>query len=468
MAGFLLRCLGGAAEVEHLGTGQGLSTLVVRRGADVLVVHGDRLVEESPPQGAPLDVLLAWTERCYARFCAVLIRDGRATLWSDVGATVPLHYARGADDALLIATSAGAVLPHLGTPPVLGRGAQVLLPGGRFAGVTAVPASCAVTLVVDAYDTAPVSVRRVQPLPDRPTATDPETSVHAVRDALSSSVARLAAGLDDVGVLLSGGVDSSTVAALTAREATGGLLRTYTVGTPFGDEFEPAGQLAARLGSKHEEVLFGPDELAELLPGMIRALETWDLLTLQIAAPACFLLDHTATDRRQVLLSGYGADLLFAGLGGTGSEADIERAVVAQTAATARSNEFSPAFADAQNTVVRYPYWTREVMASALGIRGRLKVREGTAKWVLRSAAAAVLPDEVAWRPKLGIHEGSAMSRMFAAALGSEDQGVQAERLHALATDVFRGTGPAAQSARIQTGTDDREGSDEGLAGVAS
>ena len=468
MAGFLLRCHSGPVEFQALGTGRGLSTLVVREGADALIVHGDRLTEEAPPVHAPLDELLSWTERCYARYCAVLVRDGRATLWSDVGATCPLHYARAADDTLLVATSAGAVLPLLAGAPVLGDAAQSLLPGGRFAGVTSVPANTAVTLAVDTYGTEPVSTRQVSALPEKPTATDPQEAVAAVRAALGASVAQLAAGVDEIGVMLSGGVDSSTVAALAARETSGAELHTYTVGTPFGDEFEQAAWFAERLGSKHHELMFGPDQLTELLPDMIRALETWDLLTLQIAAPACFLLTTMAADRRQVLLSGYGADLLFAGLGGTGGEADIERAVVAQTAATARSNEFGPAFADTRDIVVRYPYWTREVMASALGIRGRLKVREGTAKWVLRSAAAEVLPAEVAWRPKRGIHEGTAMSRMFAAALGSEDLRIQSERLHAIATSVFCQDGPPARGAGTGNGTNEREGSDEGLAGVAS
>ncbi|MER6998113.1 asparagine synthase C-terminal domain-containing protein [Streptomyces sp. NPDC000410] len=472
MAGFLLRCQSGSVECESLGSGRGLGTLVLRHGADALVVHGDRLLDENPPEHAPLDELLAWTARSHTRYCAVLVRGGRATLWSDIGATVPLHYARAADDTLLVSTSAGAMLPLLGSEPVLGSAEQALLPGGRFAGVTAVPANSAVTLVVDAYDTDAASVRRLQRLPDKPDVTDPLEAVDSVRGALRTSVARMAAGLGEVGVMLSGGVDSSTVAALAARETSGADLRTYTVGTPFGDEFEQAAWLAERLGSKHQELLFGPDQLSELLPGMIRSLETWDLLTLQIAAPACFLLNHLAGGGRQVLLSGYGADLLFAGLGGTGGEADIERAVVAQTAATARSNEFSPAFADARDTVVRYPYWSREVMGAALGIRGRLKVRGGTAKWVLRSAAASVLPEEVAWRPKRGIHEGTAMSRMFAAALGSDDQRAQVERLYAIATSVFRDGGPAARATGTETGTvsgtNEREGSDEGLAGVAS
>ncbi|MEU0133165.1 asparagine synthase C-terminal domain-containing protein [Streptomyces sp. NPDC006296] len=444
MAGFLLSSLpGGDTEVELLGEGLGMDVTVRRDGADVLVVQGDRLGDEEPPRQAELAELVAWAERTRSRYCAVLVRAGRATLWSDIGATCPLHWARGAG-ALLVGTSAGAMLPRLGRPAVLGDAERALLPGGRFAGVTAVPANSAVTVVVDAYDDVPVSVHRLTPLADRPSVTDPDEAVRTVRSVLGGSVSRLAAGADEIAVSLSGGVDSSTVAALSVLEAGASAVRTYTVGTPYGDEFAQAAWLADRLGTKHEEVLFGPDQLAAMLPGMIRALETWDVLTLQIAAPACFLQDHIATGSRQVLLSGYGADLLFAGLGGTGGEETVERAVVAQTAATARSNEFHPAFADARHAAVRHPYWSREVMAAALDIRGRLKVRAGEAKWVLRSAAAEVLPAEVAWRPKRGIHEGTAMSRMFAVALGTDDPAAQAGRLYAMATEIFGDGGPEA------------------------
>lgn len=442
MAGFLLSVRpDGSTEVGLLGEGRGMDVMVRRNGTDVVVVQGDRLTEEEPPEQAPLAGLTAWAERSHSRYCAVLVREGRATLWSDVGATCPLHWARAAGE-LLVGTSAGAMLPRLGGPVVLGDAERSLLPGGRFTGVTAVPANSAVTLVVNAYGDDPVAVHRLAPLPERPSVTDPDQAVRTVLTVLGESVARLAAGADEIGVSLSGGVDSSTVAALAVREVGASAVRTYTVGTPFGDEFAQAAWLADRLGTKHEEVLFGPEQLAGMLPRMIHALETWDPLTLQIAAPACFLQDHIATGSRQVLLSGYGADLLFAGLGGTGDEEAVERSVVAQTRATARSNEFHPAFADARHTAVRHPYWSREVMDTALGIRGRLKVREGTAKWVLRSAAADVLPEEVAWRPKRGIHEGTAMSRMFAAALGSDDPAVQAGRLYGIATGVFRDGGP--------------------------
>ncbi|MEU1926700.1 asparagine synthase C-terminal domain-containing protein [Streptomyces sp. NPDC019826] len=442
MAGFILSSgPDGSIDVGLLGEGRAMDVLVRRDGTDVLVVQGDRLTGEDPPQHAPLADLAAWTERAHSRYCAVLVREGRATLWSDVGATCPLHWAR-AGRTLLVGTSAGALLPRLGRPVVLGDAERSLLPGGRFAGVTPVPANSAVTLVVDAYGEDPVSVHRVAHLPDLATVTDADQAVRTVRTVLGASVARLAAGADEIAVSLSGGVDSSTVAALAVLEAGSSAVRTYTVGTPYGDEFAQAAWLADRLGTKHEEVQFGPEQLAGMLPGMIRALETWDLLTLQIAAPACFLQGHIATDRSQVLLSGYGADLLFAGLGGTGGEDAVEGAVVAQTRATGRSNEFHPAFADARHTAVRHPYWTREVMAAALDIRGRLKVRDGEAKWVLRSAAADVLPAEVAWRPKRGIHEGTAMSHMFAAALGSDDPSVQAGRLYEIATEVFRSGGP--------------------------
>ncbi|MFF5725070.1 asparagine synthase C-terminal domain-containing protein [[Kitasatospora] papulosa] len=456
MAGFILSSgPDGSIEVGLLGEGRAMDVLVRRDGTDVLVVQGDRLTGEDPPQNASLADLAGWTERAHSRYCAVLVREGRATLWSDVGATCPLHWAR-AGRTLLVGTSAGALLPRLGRPVVLGDAERSLLPGGRFAGITPVPANSAVTLVVDAYGEDPVSVHRVAHLPDLATVTDADQAVRTVRTVLGASVARLAAGADEIAVSLSGGVDSSTVAALAVLEAGSSAVRTYTVGTPYGDEFAQAAWLADRLGTKHEEVHFGPEQLAAMLPGMIRALETWDLLTLQIAAPACFLQGHIAADRSQVLLSGYGADLLFAGLGGTGGEDAVEGAVVAQTRATARSNEFHPAFADARHTSVRHPYWTREVMAAALDIRGRLKVRDGEAKWVLRSAAADVLPAEVAWRPKRGIHEGTAMSHMFAAALGSADPAVQAGRLYEIATEVFRSGGPGTGSG--EAGQDRRLG----------
>jgi carbapenam-3-carboxylate synthase len=440
-----------------------LTTLTGSAGGHLTVLYGDRLdhAPPPPPQASAAD-LVAYTAGAFGRYCGVAVTDGTAVLFSDHGATCPLYHARDEAGNLLVGTSAAAL--RTVSAGALGLGpAGPRAPGDSgFAGVRAVPAGAQVTLPLRALGEAldgalPAPSGYHFRLPLEPAEVDPDRAVAAVRDALAEAMAEQLAGADSTGVLLSGGVDSSTVAAL-ARERVG-TLRTYTVGTPFGDEYEPAARFARWLGSQHHELMFTPDDLTRMLPTMIRLLESWDLTTLQIAAPACFLLEQLR-GQESLLLTGYGSDLLFAGLGGSGSEEEIEQAVRDSVAATATSNEFSPAYAEAQGILVRHPYWTPLVIQTALSIRARLKLRDGAVKWVLRRAAAAVVPDEVANRPKLGIHEGTAMHRMFAAALGDPDPAAQSARIRELALDVFSGSESTAEA--------EGGAAHAGLAGVAS
>jgi carbapenam-3-carboxylate synthase len=469
--GFIVHCGStgpGGLRVERPGA---LTTLVRCERDHVLVVHGDLLDRTFalPPPGIPPEQLVALAGQAFARHCGVLVQGRTATLWTDHGALCPLHHTRDADGSLAVATSAAALLPLLGEPVRLRSG-----PRGNgctgFTRVSAVPPGTMLALPVRSRaprragkpDSGRFRCRSRSHfrLPS-PHPVPAEEAVHEVAAALTAAVAGLLADRVSAGVLLSGGVDSSTVAALAAtRLAT---LRTYTVGTPFGDEFAAARRLAEHIGSEHEELMFTPADLNALLPGAVRLLETWDLGTLQIVAPICFALDRLR-GREEVLLTGYGADLLFAGLGAAGNDAETERVTRAGVLAAGCSNEFNPAVAEDSRIAVRHPYWTASMISTALSIPAALKLRDGTVKWVLRQAATQFVPPDVALRPKLAIQEGTAMHRMFAAVLGSDDPGVQAGRLRELAAAVF---GPAGAASTARTGPQEEE-THARVAGVAS
>jgi carbapenam-3-carboxylate synthase len=434
--GFLLRP--GAGRTGRLSVDEpgALTTLVRGAGDHLLLLHGDLLDRGFPlpgPDTAP-DTLVGAASAAFARHCGVLVRDGEAVLWTDHGALCPLHWAHDAAGHLAVSTSAAALQRLIGAPVRLLSGPRQAGTSG-FAGIAAVPPGSLITVPLKAAagnGSAPAP-RRHFALPD-PTAMTPERAVDDSAAAIAAAVTGLLADVDSAGVLLSGGVDSSTVAALAARKLA--TLRTYTVGTPYGNEFAPARWLAERIGSTHEELTFTPADLTSLLPRMVRLLETWDLTTLQIVAPICFVLDKLR-GRESVLLTGYGADLLYAGLGGAGSDEATEAAIRAGVLATGCSNEFNPAVAEDNRIAVRHPYWAASMITTALAVPAELKLRDNTVKWALRNAAARIVPTEVAFRTKIAIQEGTAMHHMFAAVLGSEDPQVQADRLREWAAAVF-------------------------------
>ncbi len=115
-----------------------------------------------------------------------------------------------------------------------------------------------------------------------------------------------------LGIFLSGGIDSSAIAALAAREVGGPNLRTFTIGfsEPSFDESAPARRMAEFLGTSHNEEILDLDAAVRVLPEIFDKLDepqgdgsllpTW-------------LLCRFARKHVTVALGGDGGDELFAG-----------------------------------------------------------------------------------------------------------------------------------------------------------
>jgi asparagine synthase (glutamine-hydrolysing) len=113
-----------------------------------------------------------------------------------------------------------------------------------------------------------------------------------------------------VGVLLSGGIDSSVLAALAAEEASE-PLRTFSIGFEERsfDELADARLVAERYGTQHRELVLRPDA-ALLLPALA---EAFDEPFADSSALPTYLVSQLAAEDVKVALSGEGGDELFGG-----------------------------------------------------------------------------------------------------------------------------------------------------------
>ncbi len=115
-----------------------------------------------------------------------------------------------------------------------------------------------------------------------------------------------------LGVFLSGGIDSSAVAALAARHLPAGRLRTFSVGftDPSFDELPYAHEAAAFIGSVHQTEVLDLSRARELIPGLLARLD--EPMGDGSLLPTWLLCGFT---RRHVTvaLGGDGGDELFAG-----------------------------------------------------------------------------------------------------------------------------------------------------------
>jgi asparagine synthase (glutamine-hydrolysing) len=110
-----------------------------------------------------------------------------------------------------------------------------------------------------------------------------------LRQAILNSVQRRLEADRPLAFLLSGGIDSSLVAALSAR-LLGKPIRTFCCslqdksdggGKAVGRDVEYAREVARHLGSEHTEVLFTKEEALAAIPDVVRTIESWDTTTVR-------------------------------------------------------------------------------------------------------------------------------------------------------------------------------------------
>jgi len=152
---------------------------------------------------------------------------------------------------------------------------------------------------------------RPAPVPASELRSDDEAElVEELRGRLRDSVRAHLLSDVPVGVLLSGGIDSSALAALAAQE-TGEPVRTFSIGFEERsfDELSDARLVAERYGTRHRELVLRPDA-ALLLPALADA---FDEPFADSSALPTYLVSQLAAADVKVALSGEGGDELFGG-----------------------------------------------------------------------------------------------------------------------------------------------------------
>src|SRR3712207_9069546 len=136
----------------------------------------------------------------------------------------------------------------------------------------------------------------------------------AVEEALRVAVRRRLVADIPVGVLLSGGLDSSLIVGLLAQEGQTGLA-TYSIGFESaggreGDEFAYSDVIAEHFATDHHRIRVGSDELAGALDHAIGAMSE-PMVSHDVVA--FDLLSERVSQAIRVVQSGQGADEVFAG-----------------------------------------------------------------------------------------------------------------------------------------------------------
>src|SRR5699024_1528706 len=136
----------------------------------------------------------------------------------------------------------------------------------------------------------------------------------AIRETLVRDVERSVDSQQPVGVILSGGFDSSILTVIAARRAAaaGSRLKTFAVGLADSGDLRAARAVADFWDTDHRELVYTAEDAIEVVPEVIAGLESVDPTLVHSAVPNLFV-SRLAARHVCIVLVGEGADDLFAG-----------------------------------------------------------------------------------------------------------------------------------------------------------
>jgi len=175
------------------------------------------------------------------------------------------------------------------------------------------------------FDGKEAEVSRFYSLLDGPITIVSETlALHEVEDALREAVQiRIPQDVPYVS-LLSGGLDSSLVAAMAAKH---GKLRSCCIGYEGYEKYDErpfAETVASHIGSEHRELLFGKEAFFRTIDRVAEGLD--EPLADPAMLPLFYLMEKLSEEGTKVVLTGDGSDELFLGYRTYFEYADMERA----------------------------------------------------------------------------------------------------------------------------------------------
>lgn len=148
------------------------------------------------------------------------------------------------------------------------------------------------------------------------TISDQEEAKTKIRETFTKAVIERLVCDRELGALLSGGLDSSLVAAIAAKELAkhGKKLKTFCIGLPNSTDRAYAEMVAAHIGSEHTHVELSEDDFLGAINKIVEITETYDITTIRATTGnyliAKWIRDHTDI---KVLLIGDGSDELCSG-----------------------------------------------------------------------------------------------------------------------------------------------------------
>lgn len=253
---------------------------------------------------------------------------------------------------------------------------------------------------------------------------DNVTDKAALKAALEESVKNHLMSDVPYGVLLSGGLDSSIISAITKKyaarrvedqaksEAWWPQLHSFAVGLEGSPDLSAASKVAAALGTVHHEIHFTVQEGLDAIRDVIYHIETYDVTTIRASTPMYLMSRKIKAMGIKMVLSGEGTDEVFGGylyFHKAPNAKEFHEELVRKLQALhmydcARANKAMSAW----GVEARVPFLDKQFLDVAMRINPQDKMcgNGKIEKHVLRECFADYLPESVAWRQKEQFSDG--------------------------------------------------------------
>lgn len=247
----------------------------------------------------------------------------------------------------------------------------------------------------------------------QPEIGDPDEAAKLIRATLEDSIRVRVDTALTVGVILSGGLDS-TLTLLHVREMHPDCV-AFTIGAPGSQDLAYARRLTAELGVPHEVIELRPGDikLADVREAIRlgELTEYGDIINEVVSVPLFRRIHQLGV---KVVLSGDGSDELFGGypMYFQASEDQARRLFLHKIRNLCRTElQRLDRASMGHGTELRVPFLDPALVELAMRLPREFKQRHGQDKWILRHAFADFVPDYIRRRPKdmmsysSGLHE---------------------------------------------------------------
>ena len=245
-----------------------------------------------------------------------------------------------------------------------------------------------------------------------------------VKDALEAAVKRQLMCDVPYGVLLSGGLDSSVISAITQHFAAKRIedndesdawwpkLHSFSVGLEGSPDLAAAQKVADMIGTIHHPIIFTIQQGIDALKEVIYHIETYDVTTIRASTPMYLMARQIKAMGIKMVLSGEGADELFGGYLYFHKAPNAQEFHEELNRKVSKLHMFDCLRANksmaAWGVEARVPFLDKEFVDVAMRINPEAKMcNDGKIeKHILRAGFDGYLPDEVLWRQKEQFSDG--------------------------------------------------------------